>query len=128
MKLGSETGSLMNHLYSRMVVGEPMPYVGMGATLLSWTDRDPATIVEVNLAKKYIVVQRDEAVRVDSNGMSESQEYEFTPNPNAPRMIYKKNRKGIWKRHEFNERGRLVLAHGQGLRIGERDKYYDFSF
>ena len=44
MNLGTETGSVMNHLMSRMVRGEPAPRVGMGATLLSWTDRHAATV------------------------------------------------------------------------------------
>jgi hypothetical protein len=123
MKLGSETGSVMNHLYSRATIGEPTPFPGMGATILWWTDRSPATIVEVNLVKKYIVVQIDKVVRVDGG-----QDCEFVQNPKAPRLFYKKNRKGVWVRHEFNERGRLVQARGQGLRIGERDWYHDPSF
>ena len=34
MKLGSQTGSVINHLYSRAVIGQPKPKVGMGCTLL----------------------------------------------------------------------------------------------
>jgi len=129
MNLGTETGSLMNHLYSRMTIGEPEPVVGMGATLLSWTDRNPATIVEVNTKKRYIVVQEDHAVRVDSNGMSEAQEYHFTPNPDANRRIYRKVKSGEWVEHQINpETGRLVQSRSAGLRIGERDKFYDYSF
>ncbi|MGA0178868.1 MAG: hypothetical protein ACO3IC_07970 [Burkholderiaceae bacterium] len=129
MKLGSETGSVINHLYSRMTEGEPEPTVGMGATLLSWTDRNPATIVQVNMAKRYIVVQEDDAMRVDSNGMSEAQEYVFTPNPNNRLRIYRKVKSGEWVEHYVNpETNRLVQTRGCGLRIGERDKYYDFSF
>lgn len=32
MKLGTQTGSVINHLYSRGVIGQPTPEVGMGAT------------------------------------------------------------------------------------------------
>lgn len=43
MKLGRETGSLINHLLSHSK--EPAPAVGMGATILGWSDRHPATVV-----------------------------------------------------------------------------------
>lgn len=129
MRLGAETGSLINHLYSRMTVGEPTPYVGMGATLLSWTDRNPATVVEVNMEKRYIVVQDDDYTRVDANGMSEAQEYEYTPNPNGFKRIFRKSKKGEWVQHHVNPAtNRLVQARGCGLRLGKRDKYHDYSF
>lgn len=129
MKLGSETGSLTNHLISRMTLNEPEPYVGMPATLLGWTDRHPATVVEVNTKKRYIVVQEDDAIRTDSNGMSESQEYEYTRNPAAARIIYRKNKAGLWKAHYINlETNRLVQKGSYGLRLGDREKYHDFSF
>ena len=32
MKLGTETGSMTNHIYSRATKGQPDPAVGMGAT------------------------------------------------------------------------------------------------
>ena len=129
MRIGSETASLVNHMYSRMVVGEPAPYVGMPATLLSWTDRNPATVIEVNMTKRYIVVQDDDYQRIDSNGLSESQEYEYTPNPNGHTRIFRKDKKGQWVQHYVNpETKRLVQSRGCGLRLGAREKYYDFSF
>ena len=129
MRIGSETASLVNHLYSRATEGEPEPVVGMPATLLSWTDRNPATVIEVNMSKRYIVVQDDDYRRVDSNGLSESQEYQYTPNPDAPKRIFRKDRKGQWVQHRLNpETNRLVQARGCGLRLGERERYYDFSF
>lgn len=129
MRIGTETGSLVNHMYSRMTEGEPAPYVGMPATLLSWSDRNPATVIEVNMAMRYIVVQDDNYRRVDSNGMSESQEYEYTPNPNGSTKIFKKNKKGQWVLHYVNpETKRLVQSRSCGLRLGEREKYHDFTF
>lgn len=126
MKLGTETCSMINYLMSG-TVGAPKPEVGMGATKLGWTDRNPATIIEVLKGGKVIVVQADDAKRVDNNGMSESQEYEFTPNPNASREYYKLDKNGAYRSAYMNENGRLVFGSGQ-LRIGERDKYYDYSF
>jgi hypothetical protein len=101
----------------------------MPATLLSWTDRNPCTVVEVNMAKRYIVVQDDDYKRVDSNGMSESQQYEYTQNPGNCKRIFRKMKNGQWAQHFVNpETNRLVKADGCGLRLGEREKYHDFSF
>jgi hypothetical protein len=126
MKLGTETGSVLNHLYSRMVVGEPTPAVGMGVTLLMWTDRAAGTIVEIR--GNVLVVTEDEVKRVDSNGMSEQQQYKFTTNLRGRKSYFKKDRKGMWVEHCYNDKGRLVIARGCGLRIGERNHYRDFSF
>lgn len=47
MKLGTETASLINHLHSRAVIGQPEPVIGMGVTFLGWTDRSAGTIFRV---------------------------------------------------------------------------------
>ena len=47
MNLGAQTGSVINHLHSRAVIGQPEPKPGMGCTILKWSDRDAATIRNV---------------------------------------------------------------------------------
>lgn len=132
MKIGTETNSLVNNLLSRAVIGQPEPFEGMGATLLGWTDRYPATVVQVCKNKSgdvvEIGVQEDLATRIDKNGISECQDYEFAPNPNGRCYRFKKDRKGMWREIGMGEKGRMVFTGGRGLRIGEREKYYDFSF
>lgn len=131
MKLGTQTASIMNHLHSRAVIGQPEPEVGMGATILCWTDRTPATIIEVIRTWKilHIVIQEDRAIRTDKNGMSESQTYDFTPNLEARKQRYRRSAPGKWQAVALNENtGRWVATGGNGLRIGERDKYHDFTF
>lgn len=131
MKLGTQTASLVNHLQSRAVIGQPEPVVGMGATILGWSDRHPATVVETFTAGKflYIVVQADNYKRVDKNGMSECQDYEFTPNLEGSKTTYRRGADGKWQGVYKNpESGRWIQSKGNGLRIGERDKYHDFSF
>ena len=134
MSFAANTGSLVNHLHARGTVGQPTPTVGMGATLLSYTDRHPATIVAVTeLSSKrwkyQVELTEDRARRVDSNGMSESQEYEFTTNPDARRQVFRMERDGgRWIEMRRNDNGRWIVSHNRGLRIGERDKYHDFSF
>lgn len=131
MKLGTQTGSLVNHLYSRAVIGQPEPELGMGATLLAWTDRHPATVTDTFLVGKtrYVTVQDDDAKRLDRNGMSEAQEYEYTPNPKGRLTTFRRNKDGMWEEVEWNAgTNRWRKRGGYGLRLGERRKYYDFSF
>lgn len=112
MKLGTETGSLINHVMTSG--GQVQPEVGMGATVCHWSDRHAGTIVKVTATQ--IHVQGDKAVRIDKNGMSESQQYEYHRNPEAPISVFRKTKRG-WRNKS-----------GAGLLIGSREEYYDYSF
>lgn len=114
MKLGTETASLTNHLMSG-TNGAPTPEVGMGATILMWTDRHAATIVKVTPSQ--IHVKRDKAVRADNNGMSEMQQYNYEADPTADVEIFRKTKNGYRK-----------ADGGHSLRIGDRSEYHDYSF
>ena len=120
LKLGTQTGSLVNHLMSGSAGA--VPEVGMGCTILLWTDRRPATIVEVNKEKTRIVIQEDDAKRIDKNGMSEVQEWEYTSNPNAYKDTYTLRKDGSYVRLGS------TLKDGTRILIGHREKYHDFSF
>lgn len=131
LNTGTQTNSLVNHLYSRSVIGQPAPTVGMGATILGWTDRSPATVVAVfNVGKsEFITVQYDAYKRVDGNGMSECQDYEYSPDLNGVTLTFRKSRNGSWDQvRKSEETGRWAKTGGPGLRIGRRERYYDFSF
>lgn len=127
MNLGTETGSLMNHIYS---TGGQQPNItiGMGATVLAWTDRHAATVVSYDEKRKIVTVQRDHVKRIDNNGMSESQEYEYTPDTNGMKYSFKlKNDR--WQQVHFSKKtNRWKLLKGEGLLLGTRRHYYDFSF
>jgi hypothetical protein len=120
--LTGPTGSLISNLY---LSGQgPTPEVGMGATIAHWTDRTAATIVEIVRFKtgkragqiKALIVQADHAARTDSNGMSDAQSYEYSRNPDAPRVTCTVTKHGQFK-------------HGSDrLIVGIRDEHYDFSF
>ncbi len=114
-------GSLHNRLYEGMV-GCPAPEVGAGATITMYTDSHATTIVEVSKSGKRILVQRDHAKRTDTNGMSESQEYEYSPNPEANRQAFTLRADGGWVREGESLRG------GQRIVIGFRRAYHDYSF
>jgi hypothetical protein len=134
MKLGTQTNSLINHLHARGTRGQPTPEVGMGATILGWTDRYPATIIAVRDRKDGgwdIDVQEDNCKRTDKNGFSEMQNYDYSPNPNGYVSHYRfVPTTGRWVGMRLNaETGRWnVVRDGNGLRIGQREKYHDFSF
>lgn len=134
MKLGTETGSLVNHLMSGD--GNPKPVVGMGVTLLSWTDRRPGTVRKVvEIASKRwdyeIEVTEDDAKRIDNNGMSESQEYEYSLREDGYRQLFRRERAtGAWCEGRISKNsGRFGRIGGRNcIVIGRREKYHDFSF
>ena len=72
-RLGTSTGSLINHLMSGSK--DSTPIVGTGCSILHWTDRTACTIIEVSENGKTVVVQEDNAVRTDKLGMTDSQSY-----------------------------------------------------
>ena len=94
------------------------PVVGLGATISGYTDRYAATIIEVSANGKKIVVQEDAAKRVDSNGMSESQIYEFSRNPNGRVRKFYLNKSNRWQESKGTAR----------LTVGHRNAYHDFTF
>lgn len=143
LRLGRDTGSLHNHLYSRMTRGQPDPEVGMGATVLMWTDRHAATITEVSSkgtlpdgTPRWIVgVREDRAIVISGSEYDGSAEYRYEPNPEAPVRYWRFDGDKGWRqvRHADRPAGkrftnRWVLADGPGLRIGERREYRDPSF
>ena len=132
MRLGSQTGSLTNHLYSRAVIGQPEVTVGMGATILCWTDRHAATVVAVEQVGKQqiITVQRDIAKRTDKNGFSEDQDYLFVVNPEGAKSHFRKLNDGRWQEVYKNATtGRWnKYDGGSGLKIGFRESYHDYTF
>lgn len=97
-----------------------VPTVGSGATRLGWTDRHPYTVIEV-LSPRRVVLQEDTAVRVDNNGMSESQEYEFHANPQGQKVTVTLRKNGRWV-----EQGESIK--GTAYSLGYKSKYHDFSF
>ena len=114
-------GSITNRIDER--VRSEKPVVGMGVTHYGWSDRDPYEVIEV-IDDRHIVVRALDYKRVDNNGFSECQEYEYTSNPNNPTERLYLNNKGRWVRR-VGTRG--VDNYG-GWRLGKAEKYYDFSF
>jgi hypothetical protein len=117
-------GNIMNRIAESCK--QTTPEVGMGATITMHSDRHAATIVAIEVFKSgpnkgtasRVTVQQDIAKRADKNGMSECQEYTYTPNPKAQVQEFTLRKSGSWQE----------VGGTSGLIIGERDEYYDFSF
>jgi hypothetical protein len=123
MKLNVETGSLMNWITGN--TAPITPEVGMGATLLLWTDRHAMTIHKVDFSGKIkkLWASRDKSTRIDNNGMSESQLYVYNNDDNDISEnweLFTLRKDGRWHRG--------TKLSGNTLFIGHRDEYCDYSF
>ncbi len=113
--LGSLTNSIMEN------TAGAKPEVGMGVTFIHWSDRSAGTIVSVSESGKSIEVRGDKTTRTDSNGMSESQTYEFETVDEGPTATYTLRKNGRWVRQGEDMKGSSIL-------VGVRSAYYDYSF
>ncbi|MCP9209600.1 hypothetical protein [Streptomyces cucumeris] len=117
-------GSLTNRLLENSV-GET-PVIGMGATITHWSDRTPATVVEVKVFKsgarkgmpREIVVQYDHWKVVSGSTDDGSAKYEYERDANGHTEIYVVNNSGRWVK-------KGLAGKGNGLVVGERDRYWD---
>lgn len=123
-------GSLQNRIMESSK--QPVPECGMGATLTSYTDRHACTVIGITQKHGRVIqieVQEDKAIRTDDNGMSDSQDYRYEPNPKGITHIFRLNKKGVWKQASFNEQTkRWNVRDGYGLLLGVRRHYHDYSF
>lgn len=115
-------GNLTNRIAE--TIKPPIPEVGMGATILYHSDREPATVIEIQRKTnpRWIVIQEDKATRTDQNGYSESQNYSYEPNPEGQKHTASLRANGTWVLTGG------TMRTGTIVRLGERDKYYDYSF
>lgn len=111
-------GNLMNRIAE--TVAPRAPEIGMGATVLMWSDRYAATVEKID--GKRVTLREDKAIRTDKNGMSECQSYRFEPNPNGREFVVTLRKNGT-----YVVEGE-AMKNGTIVRIGERDYYHDFSF
>ena len=113
-------GSLFNHLMAGS--SHPLPHVGQGATICYWSDRHAGTIISLSEDAKAVTWQRDKVKRIDTNGMSESQNYEYEPDTQGEIIVFTLRKNGRWIRKGQS------MRNGTTLSIGHRSEYYDYSF
>lgn len=97
--------------------------IGDGVTLLYWTDRKAATVVDVSKDKKTITIQHDSVVFQPGSMGSVVDSYK--PDPNGLIEVAKFGRGG-W-RTVSRETGRYQMKGGNRI-IPGRDYYHDPSF
>lgn len=108
-------GNLMHEIVSTK--SKLTPAVGMGVTVLCWTDRHAGTITRVSPSKKSFFFRQDKATRTDKLGMTDSgQQYSYEADPTAQEQKAILTRRG-WK-----------VVKGTKIVLGMRDEHYDYSF
>jgi hypothetical protein len=108
-------GSLNNLMMDR--TQSKQPEVGMGATLLGWSDRCACTIIAISPSGKTLTIQRDTATRADRRGMTDAQSWTYERNPNGTVYTARLKKNGKWQ-----------TPGGTTFLIGHRHEFYDFSF
>lgn len=126
-------GSIGNRIAENSTM--PKPEIGMGVTELCYTDREPYEVIEI-INDKKIKIREMIAKRVDTNGMSECQDYKYFKklDGEVKTLVF---RNGKWrdlrKEYENDENGKLVTVETKklgcnGWLIGNAEKYFDYSF
>lgn len=127
MKLGTQTGSLMNHIMANTVTSEIK--AGTPATFLSWTDRHPGTVIDVTKKGKftYLKVRRDDVVyHEDRSGKFDIVD---GSDDNFYTFRFKTDGSSGFQKVGINpDSGRYVKIGDGGLTVGTREYYYDPHF
>lgn len=123
----------INDILSRSTRNEPEPTVGMGATIILYSDRHAATITMVEREKNgtmRVVVQCDKATVIAGSSQDGSAEYAYEPNPRGIIEVFQRRPADArWSPVRFNETTRRWNKLGSHrLRLGEREEYRDPSF
>jgi hypothetical protein len=130
MNLAKPTNSLQSNIMHASVNGAPAPEVGMGVTILMWTDRHVGTITKV-VSDSEIHFTEDTTVADKSKGELQMghQDWIHTPNPNGPVIVGKKGRDGKWYRAHKTATGRWSVSKScTPLAVGFKNYNYDWSF
>lgn len=111
-------GSLHNVLASNASeTTAPAPAVGDGATILGWTDRRAATVIEVK-SPTCIVLRED---KVEWGEWGATKPLSVEPDPNGRVETARKNKDGKWRLSGYGASRPVVL-------VGVRSPYYDWNF
>jgi hypothetical protein len=128
MKLGINTASLVNYMYSRYDHEELEINVGDPATLTGWTDRYAATVINLFTKGKYqyVVLQADHAKIVGGTGYGD-EVYEYSRDPDGSKSTFRIVDGSLKPVYKNPNTGRYKAGNG-GAFIGRRESYRDPSF
>lgn len=121
LKPSTETGSFINMMMSS---NSTLPQVGEGATILGWTDRHAYEVMSVSKDYRVVVIQQYQPERVDSLGMSDSQDYKYENLSGYNETVVWKwgAWRKVYKRLDKTEYSKVNII------FGVKDEYYDYSF
>jgi hypothetical protein len=97
------------------------PVIGDGVTELCYTDRRAYTIIQI-ISNREIIIQKDKTRRLDPNGMSDCQHYEYSEDKTGETVAITKRNDNKWYVKT------IPMRYSNRFIIGIRDKYHDFSF
>lgn len=95
--------------------------VGTGVTIQAFSDRYAGTVIRAT--PRHLIVQQDAAIRVDSNGTSQVQDYRYERDPQGLRWHFTLRKNGTWILQ-----GKPLEYGGMKLTVGERRAFYDQEF
>ena len=108
-------GSLNNQILAES--RQPVPCVGMGATILGWTDRKACTVVEAGEIRKAPMIRvREDDVRVTGT------ENAYVRRESGPTRCFTLRKSGFWV-----EKGEPAKS-GSRVVVGIRDHFRDREF
>jgi hypothetical protein len=94
------------------------PEIGMGATIVMWSDRLACTIVQITHGGKRIVIQRDTISWIPNPSAPSSPIFQYSPNPQGGIYHATKRKDGSYR---LTRKTTMVW-------IGTRQEYYDRDF
>ena len=92
--------------------------VGDGATVQLGSDQYPYTIIWINGTGTRLTLQQDKSIRLDNNGMSDCQSYDYIKDLDGEIIDVSLRKDGKYR----------VSNSKQRVTLGVRRKYHDFSF
>lgn len=123
LRLGKDTGSVVNHLMSGST--ENTPVVGEGATELMWSDRHAYFVNWVSDDQKECTLERAKAIRTDDYGMSDCQMYRYE---RTGEFLDLKFRWNTWRMFYTCPWTSKKKSSKKDFSFGSMSEYHDFSF
>lgn len=103
--------------------------IGMGATIHIGSDATAGTVIAIHGAN-IVEIQEDETTRVDQNGMSDAQSYQYRADPEGRIWTFKlsDDRAQAYEVMETAPGRYRKTGHSARLGLGHRRAFYDYSF
>ena len=135
-------GSLLNRWAEEINHNGHKVEIGMGVTEMCYSDRHAYEVIAIK-DDRHITIRRLKAKRIDNNGLSECQNYEYTSDPDGATRELFLTKKGQWRgryrEHAligFDENGYPIWSEeptsGWKLAgcyyVGEAEEYRDPTF